>query len=155
MANRPRAAPTETLTAMLAAAPVVLGDGAASVAFTSESEPDSVGEAESEPESEPEPVPVPAVNCISAFLCINGVWEVTHCQLAWRWNRQWCCHRRRLAGGQQSGSSRCTPCRPSCRQPCRHPWGRRPGSHRWGSRSWRAAGTWRGSRCRCLGLRAC
>lgn len=73
MANRPRAAPTETLTAMLAAAPVVLGDGAASVAFTSEPEPDSVGEAESEPESDPEPVPVPAVNCISAFLCINGV----------------------------------------------------------------------------------
>lgn len=58
MANRPRPAPTETLTAMLAAAPVGVELGeAVPEAFTSEPEPDSEA---------PEPVPVlepdPAVN---------------------------------------------------------------------------------------------
>jgi hypothetical protein len=69
MANRPRPAPTETLTAMLAAAPVGVEDAAAPVpeAFTSEPEPDDEA-----PELEPDP----AVSGILArYSSVIGVWE--------------------------------------------------------------------------------
>lgn len=68
MASRPRPAPTEMLTAMLVAAPVLVADGVAllvPLAFTPESEPDE----EAEPESEP------AVNYISALFHMYGIWK--------------------------------------------------------------------------------
>lgn len=71
MATRPRPAPTETPTAMLAAAPVAVADGEASVpeALTSESEPDSVASPEVEPEVDA--APDPAVNSISLIYFVS------------------------------------------------------------------------------------